>query len=110
MANHTTSLPATADCCGRELPHLLQTTLGSMREWYDVHHVIPTSNVGDAALVRAWLAYHRGMASGALSAVAPSRGHSMKFNAIGLWERVRIIDPMDHRQGVALIQPKGSLL
>jgi len=71
--------------------------LNGMREFYQLCGMIATSEVATVALIRSYIAYHRGQREALRATIKPSRGHSYRVNGDSI---VRIVDYFDHRNGV----------
>jgi hypothetical protein len=81
--------------------------LGGMKDFYGAIGAIATSIVADVALIRSYLAYHRGSKLAEGAAIKPSRGHSYRIALYGKHDKhdlvARITDHYDHREGVTIL-------
>ena len=78
--------------------------LNSMKEFYSVTNMLPTSDVANIALIRSHIAYHAGQQVAERAIITPSRGHSyrVRLYATGTDKGTiaKISDHYDHRNGV----------
>lgn len=88
------------------LDYLMTRNAGTMKEWYALAHVMPTSEVGDIALIRSHIHYHAGENRARQADIRPTRGHKYKVSLYGRPSRkddyhvVSITDYLDHRHGI----------
>ena len=61
---------------------------------------VPTSDLADAWLFGAWVAYWRGSEADRIEDIRRSRGHWFWLTIRGRRTKVRVTDPFDHRNGV----------
>ena len=91
--------PTISHICEAQFRHL-----PSMREFYSMLGVYPTSINGDIALVRSHIAYHSGSAKAESVIIKKSRGDTYRVYRSPRdktdFTTVRVINAYDHRAGV----------
>jgi hypothetical protein len=90
-----------------ENPHICMSEysmLPSMKEFYSLLNMLPTSTAADTVLIRSHIAYWSGHAKADRASIKPSRGCSYRIALYGKHDKhdtiVKIRDYYDHREGV----------